>query len=169
MIDKQKTPKDPLVKTRRRFDQTIYDYPNIQVGLSLGATFSPVMGTQALVGIVATKDAKSDGIICANNQGALYLYFNMPSSATGNDTMSVSLQYGYGLSYRPTESFAMRLNMGGYIMFGKFDLGLRLNAEAAYRLSESLTLTAGYQYYMPGIVTGDGRHAAMLSLGYIID
>ena len=169
MIDKQKTPKDPLVKTRRRFDQTIYDYPNIQVGLSLGATFSPVMGTQALVGIVATKDAKSDGTICAHNQGALYLHFDMPPSASGNDSMSVSLQYGYGLSYRPTDSFTMRLNMGGYIIFGKFDLGLRLNAEAAYRLSENFTLTAGYQYYMPGIVSGDDRHAALLSIGYIID
>lgn len=169
MIDKQKTPKDPLVSTRTKLDHPMYDFPNLQVGLSLGATTSPSIGTQALVGIVATKDAKSDGIVCANKQGALYLYFDMPSSATDNDTMSVGLQYGYGLSCRPTESFAMRLNMGGYIMFGGFDLGLRLNAEVSYRLSEFITLTAGYQYYMPGIVSGESRHAAMLSVGYIID
>ncbi len=167
MIDKQKTPKDPLVKTGTKSDQTIY-YPNIQVGLTLGATFSPFMGKQALVGIVATRDAKNDGPICAHNQGALYLLFDMPSAA-GNDSMSVGLQYGYGLSYRPTDNLTMRLNMGGYIMFGNFDLGLRLNAEAGYRLNEYLTLTAAYQYYMPGIVSGEGRHAAMISLGYIID
>ena len=168
MIDKQKTPKDPLVRTRTRLDQSISNFPNLQVALSLGATTSPATGTQALVGVVATKDAKNDGTICAHNQGALYLLFDMPSAA-GNDSMSVSLQYGYGLSYRPTDNLAMRLNMGGYIMFGEFDLGLRLNAEVSYRLSEFITLTAGYQYYMPGIVSGEGRHAAMLSLGYIID
>ena len=168
VIDKQKTPKDPLVRTRTRFGQTIYYHPNIQVGLTLGATFSPFMGKQALVGIVATRDAKNDGPICAHNQGALYLLFDMPSAA-GNDSMSVGLQYGYGLSYRPTDNLTMRLNIGGYIMFGNFDLGLRLNAEAGYRLNEYLTLTAAYQYYMPGIVSGEGRHAAMISLGYIID
>lgn len=167
-IDKQKTPKDPLVRTRTSLNQTMYYFPNLQVGLSLGATTSLATGTQAIAGIVATKDAKSNGTVCAHNQGAVYLLFDMPF-ATGNDSMSVGLQYGYGLSCRPTDNLTMRLNMGGYIMFGNFDLGLRLNAEVSYRLSEYITLTTGYQYYMPGIVSGEGRHAAMLSVGYIID
>ena len=167
MLDKQKTPKDPLVRSRTGLNETYYS-SNLQIGLSFGAAYSPILGTQALAGLVATRDAKNHGTICDHNQGAIFLFFDMPSAA-GNDSMSVSLQYGYGLSCRPTDNLTMRFNMGGYIMFGQFDLGLRLNAEATYRLSESLALTAGYQYYLPGIVSGEGRHAAMLSVGYIID
>ena len=166
-IYKQKTPKEPLVRTWS--DNMSFQFARTQVGLSLGACHSQAIGTQALVGVGITRDSKSYGAICANNQGALYLLFGVPSLTSGSDSLSVGLQYGYGLSYRPTDKLAIRLNLGGYLQFGNFDLGLRLNTEAGYRLNEYLTLTASYQYYMPGIISGEGRHTAIVTLGYIID
>ena len=161
-IDKQKTPKDIPVRVRVEKNGTTPFPNNKQIGLSGGVSFSQSASVQALVGVVLVRDSKGSGVVCANSEGALYLLFDQTQS-------SVSLQYGYGLSCRPTEPISLRLNLGGYLLFGDFDLGLRLNAEAAYRLSDNFTLTAGYQYYMPGIVSGEGRHAAMLSVGYIID
>ena len=161
-IDKQKTPKDMPAKVRVGESGFTPFSNNIQIGLSGGVSFSQSASAQPLVGVTLIRDTKGNGVVCANSEGALYLIFDQPQS-------SVSLQYGYGLSCRPTEPLTLRLNLGGYLLFSDFDLGLRLNAETAYRLSDNFTLIAGYQYYMPGIVSGDGRHAAMLSVGYIID
>ena len=166
-INKQKTPKEPPVRTWS--DNMSFQFPRTQVGLLLGANHSPAIGTQAIVGAGITRDSKKDGIVCANNQAALYLLFDIPSPTSDSNSLSVGLQYGYGLSCRPTDNLAIRLNLGGYLLLGEFDLGIRLNAEAGYRLNEYLTLTAAYQYYMPGIVSGEGRHAAIISLGYIIN
>jgi hypothetical protein len=165
-IEKQKSPKDPLVRTTRMSSDWT-SYPQyIQIALSGGASFIQDGKLQPLVGISVTHDTESKSVICANNQAALYLLGTLPS-----DTISraVSVQYGYGLSCRPTDRLTLRVNLGGFIQFIDFDLGLRLNAEMGYRLSEDFILTAGYQYYMPGIVSGEGRHAAILSIGYIIN
>ena len=166
-INKQKSPKEPLVRTWS--DHTSSQFPRTQISFSLGACFPPTTRTRPLVGVGMTMDTKSEGLICANNQGGIYLLFGMPPFSGSSDSLSVILHYGYGLSCRPTDNLAIRLNLGGYLLFGKFDLGLRLNAEAGYRLTEFLTLSAGYQYIMPGIVSGEGRHTAMLSLGYVIN
>lgn len=167
-IVKQKTPKDPLVRTSP-IQNTSSHFQSTQVGLSLGASFTSPKGSQALIGIGVTRDTKSNGIICANSQGALYLLFDLPPITTSGDSLSVSIHYGYGLSCRPTDCVTLRLNLGGYLLFGDFDLGLRLNTEVGYCIAEHLNLNVGYQYYMPGIVSGDSRHAAILSIGYIID
>ena len=165
--NKQKALKEPLVRTW--YDNMSFQFPRTQVALLLGANISPVLGTQALGGVGITLDSKKDGVVCANNQGALHLLFDIPSLTSGSDSLSIGLQYGYGLSYRPIDNLAIRLNLGAYLLFGNFDLGLRLNAEAGYRLNEYLILAAAYQYYMPGIVSGEGRHSAIISIGYIID
>ena len=167
-INKQKTPKDMPVRTKEVIDESYALPNNMQVSLSSGVSFSQTASPQALMGVTITRDTKSNGILCANNQGSLYLLLDLP--IVDNDSLiSVCLQYGFGLSCLPTEDLTLRLNMGGYILLGDFDLGLRLNTEASYRIADHLTLTAGYQYYVPGIVSGDSRHAAILSIGYIIN
>ena len=160
--NKQKTPKDMPARVRVEENGFTPFSNNIQIGLSGGVFFSQSASAQTFAGVSLIRDTKGNGVICANSEGALYLIFDQPQS-------SVNLQYGYGLSCRPTESLTLRLNLGGYLLFGDFDLGLRLNAEAGYRFAEHFILTTGYQYYMPGIVSGEGRHAVTLSIGYIIN
>ncbi len=166
-IEKQKTPKDPLVRTTRMSSDWTSSHPQYtQIALSGGASFTQDGKLQPLVGIGVTHDSESKSVICANNQAAIYLLGTLPSDTTSR---VVSVQYGYGLSCRPTDRLTLRVNLGGFIQFVDFDLGLRLNAEMGYRLSEDFILTASYQYYMPGIVSGDSRHAAILSVGYFIN
>ncbi len=167
-IKKQKTPKDPLVRTvNTRPVWTSLRSQSTQIALSCGVSFAQGRNPQPLFGISVTHhDAESNGIIGANKQGAIYLRTSLPSDTA---SMAVSIQYGYGLNYRPSERLILRVNCGAFVQFVDFDLGLRFNAVAGYQLNDDFTLTAGYQYCMPGIVSGESCHAAILSIGYIIN
>ena len=159
-IDRQKTPKN--IPVQPSFNQSFVMIRNIQIGLSAGATFLPESAPRPTFGVAITTESKPKSSVCSNTQGGLSFILSQPENL-------VSVHYGYGLSYYPASSLALRLNVGAFLLFGDFDLGMRLSAEAAYSITDNLSFSAGYQFYMPGIVSGESRHAALISVNYIFD
>ena len=158
-IDRQKTPKDLPTKTSFSQSSVMTGHPHI--GLSAGVMFLPESTSRPTFGLVITTESKSKSAVCSNTQGGLSFILSQPENL-------ISVHYGYGLSYYPASSLALRLNVGAFLLFGDFDIGMRLSAEAAYSITDHLSLSAGYQFYMPGIVSGDSRHTALLSVNFIL-
>ena len=161
-IDKQQSPKNLFNRTRRNVNLYKDHSRNTCISLSSGVSFAQENTARPLFGVEVSWETRSSSAIFANNQAAIYLLLDQPKSL-------VSTHYGYGLGCNLSNSLSLRLNLGAYLLFGDFDLGLRISTEADYHLTDDLRLSAGYQYYMPGIISGDGHHAAFLSLGYIIE
>ena len=159
-VEKQGSPNIESISSNKH--QSFIRSINMQLALSAGATFMPGNTLRPTFGLVVTAESKSIGAICSNTQGGL-------SVILPQQDKQVCVNFGYGFSYLPADPLAVRINFGAFLLFGDFDFGLRLNAEAVYKITDNLMLSAGYQFYLPGIVSGDSRHAAMFSVGYIID
>ncbi|MBO4600062.1 MAG: hypothetical protein J5641_04925, partial [Bacteroidales bacterium] len=160
-IDPQKTAKG-ISHSELRTDNSLSGSKNTRIGLNVGTSFISDNTPNPLFGLSLTIETNRNSAICANTRGDLSILLSQPQN-------QVMLQFGYGLSYYPVNSLALRLNLGAFLLFGDFDLGLRLSTEADYHLTDRLSLSLGYQYCPPGIVSGNSRHAALFSVGCIID